>query len=128
MKKNLTVYFLFILTKTFSQSNLAAQVDSNLLVGINLHYQIPSFWYFNKKIENGLFEEKIIHEGETFTIQGGFKNFRSDGMWVAKDIKGTYRLLALFRSDTIMFLHLNDSLGRPAHHFTYRNNKIVNQE
>ena len=119
-------YILFITVNLLGQSN-QIQDDSSLLLNINLHYQIPSFQYVNERIEHGNFTEQIEHKGQLFTIQGGFKDFRSDGLWVAFDSNQVPRLLALLRSDTLVFLHLNDSLGRPSHHFTFHGLEKLNE-
>jgi len=128
LKTFLILLFVSVLTTFFAQNNEMVQIDSNYRIDISLHHQIPGFNYFNEKIESGAFEQHIDYEGQDFTIQGGFKNFKADGLWVAFDPSGVPRLLEFFCSDTVLFLHLNDSLGLPAHHFTYRNNEPLNQE
>ncbi|MCH2232284.1 MAG: hypothetical protein MK105_18255 [Crocinitomicaceae bacterium] len=127
LKIFIAFYILVTTASSFAQNN-QSQADSGLWLNINLHHQIPSFQYFNEKIENGIFTEQIKYERQSYTIQGGFKEYKSDGLWVALDTNQTPRLLALFRSDTLIFLHLNDSLGRPAHHFTYRGLEKLNEE
>lgn len=128
MKVFLAVLLLSALPTVYAQNGDLEKSDSNFWIGINLHHQIPAFQYLNNEIKNGVFEQQILHEDEAFTIQGSFKEFKSDGLWVAIDSFGTARLLALFHSDTISFLHLNDTLGRPAHHITYGNNKKLTSE
>ena len=128
MKIFLILFFVSVLTTSFAQNNQTEQIDSNFRIDISLHHQIPGFNYFNEKIESGTFEQRIDYEGQEFTIQGGFKNYKADGLWVAFDPSGIPRLLEFFRPDTLVFSHLNDSLGQPAHHFTYRNNELLNEE
>lgn len=110
--------------KTYSQNS----IDTTFGVEINLHYQIPSFSYWNSQIKTGAFACQIDYNGQRFIVQGGFKDFKAEGLWAAIDSAGIPRLLSLFRSDTLVFKHLNDSLGRPAHHFTYQNNNLLNEE
>jgi len=126
MITKLTAFFLL----TLACGTAFAQTDSYpaFWIDINLQYPFPAFNYSNDQLKTGTFEKRIHYDGQPLTIQGSFNNFKADGLWSAIDSAGIPRLLTLFRSDTMVFNHLNDSIGRPAHHFTYQNNKLVNEE
>ncbi|MDH4471761.1 MAG: hypothetical protein QE487_04090 [Fluviicola sp.] len=118
----------FCISKTHSQTNDKQINDSSLIVDISLHHQIPSFNYYNNQLQDGLFKLTIKHDNQPFTIQGQFKNYNADGLWVAFDSSGVVRLLEFYDLGSIRFTHLYDSLGRPAHHIIYEENQKTSEE
>jgi hypothetical protein len=119
---------LFGILETYSQNTYSQLSDSLLNIEISLHHQIPSFNYQNNQLQDGLFKSSINHDNQIFTIQGQFKNYEADGLWVAFDSSGVVRLLEFYDLGSVRFTQLNDSLGRPAHHIIYNENQKTSEE